>query len=176
MGSLLQNASFASPTLGSSSLCHNIARLSSPQTGHAVDVLILHFTRKFSWTPMGSLPQNASFAVADGHAASLRCVVVHGHRLSERDAGGRVYVSTRQGSRPHIRWASQYLCRLRGAHFKGASVLADVLPARHTWGLPSTRSKLATSVNGWCIGRSARGAAEHRCTLGRIPKGLWSRK
>ena len=62
MGSLLQNASIASLTLGSSRLCHNIAPPNSPQTGHAVDVVILHFTREFSVTSMGSLLQNASFA------------------------------------------------------------------------------------------------------------------
>ena len=54
----VQNASSASLTLGSSRLCHNIAPPNSPQTGHAVDVVILHFTREFSWLPMGSLLQN----------------------------------------------------------------------------------------------------------------------
>ena len=62
MGSLLQNASSASLTLGSLRLCYNITPPNSPQTGHAVDVVILHFTREFSLIPMGSLLQNASFA------------------------------------------------------------------------------------------------------------------
>ena len=69
MGSLLQNASSASLTLGSSRLCHNITPPTSPQTGHAVDVVILHspdqlrsaqissdqpcrFVRDVSWHPM----------------------------------------------------------------------------------------------------------------------------
>ena len=62
MGSLLQDASIASFTLGSSRLCHNIAPPNSPQTGHAVGVVILHLSREFSLTPMGSLLQNAGFA------------------------------------------------------------------------------------------------------------------
>ena len=51
----VQSASSASLTLGSSRLCHNIAPPNSPQNGHAVDVVILHFTEEFSWIPMGSL-------------------------------------------------------------------------------------------------------------------------
>ena len=91
MGSLLQNASFASLTLRSSRLYHNIATPNSPQTGRAVAVVILHLTRKFSWILMGSLLQNASFASQAGtrqdwhagarplHVYATRCSCGHQH-------------------------------------------------------------------------------------------------